>query len=104
MCIRDSSYGIADCGGIELKGGDSVKINSIVEKPSVEEAPSNLAVVGRYVFSAETVSYTHLLRQIVTNAGEEASVVASAVKNGEGNFGYNAGTEPVSYTHLRTNQ
>ncbi len=33
------------------------------------------------------------LRQIVNNAGEEASVVASAVKNGEGNFGYNAGTE-----------
>ena len=33
------------------------------------------------------------LRQIVTNAGEEASVVASAVKNGEGNFGYNSGTE-----------
>ena len=33
------------------------------------------------------------LRQIVANAGEEASVVASAVKNGEGNFGYNAGTE-----------
>lgn len=33
------------------------------------------------------------LRQIVTNAGEEASVVASAVKNGEGNFGYNAATE-----------
>jgi len=33
------------------------------------------------------------LRQIVANAGEEASVVASAVKNGEGNYGYNAGTE-----------
>ena len=33
------------------------------------------------------------LRQIGANAGEEASVVASAVKNGEGNFGYNAGTE-----------
>ncbi|MDC2826043.1 chaperonin GroEL [Rodentibacter pneumotropicus] len=33
------------------------------------------------------------LRQIVTNAGEEASVVASAVKAGEGNFGYNASTE-----------
>ena len=33
------------------------------------------------------------LRQIVTNAGEEAYVVASAVQNGEGNFGYNAGTE-----------
>ncbi|OOF55965.1 chaperonin GroEL [Rodentibacter genomosp. 2] len=33
------------------------------------------------------------LRQIVTNAGEEASVVASSVKAGEGNFGYNASTE-----------
>ncbi|MGQ0286447.1 chaperonin GroEL [Pasteurellaceae bacterium 22721_9_1] len=33
------------------------------------------------------------LRQIVENAGEEGSVVASAVKAGEGNFGYNASTE-----------
>ena len=33
------------------------------------------------------------LRQIVTNAGEEASVVANAVKAGEGNYGYNAGTD-----------
>ncbi|WP_319783438.1 chaperonin GroEL [Oceanisphaera sp. IT1-181] len=31
------------------------------------------------------------LRQIVTNAGEEASVVVSKVKDGSGNFGYNAG-------------
>ncbi|EXI62987.1 molecular chaperone GroEL [Mannheimia granulomatis] len=33
------------------------------------------------------------LRQIVANAGEEASVVARNVKEGSGNFGYNAGTE-----------
>ena len=32
------------------------------------------------------------LRQIVTNAGEEGSVVVDKVKSGEGNFGYNAGT------------
>ncbi len=32
------------------------------------------------------------LRQIVTNAGEEASVVVNAVKNGAGNYGYNAAT------------
>ena len=32
------------------------------------------------------------LRQIVTNAGEEASVVLDKVKAGEGDFGYNAGT------------
>ena len=33
------------------------------------------------------------LRQIVENAGEEASVVARNVKDGEGNYGYNAATE-----------
>ena len=32
------------------------------------------------------------LRQIVTNAGEEASVVINNVKDGEGSFGYNAAT------------
>ncbi len=32
------------------------------------------------------------LRQIVENAGDEASVVADKVRNGEGNFGYNAAT------------
>ena len=33
------------------------------------------------------------LRQIVDNAGEEPSVVANRVREGEGNFGYNAATE-----------
>ncbi|MHC5789985.1 chaperonin GroEL, partial [Pseudomonas idahonensis] len=33
------------------------------------------------------------LRQIVINAGEEASVIANKVKAGEGSFGYNAYTE-----------
>ena len=32
------------------------------------------------------------LRQIVTNAGEEGSVVLNTVRDGEGNYGYNAAT------------
>ena len=32
------------------------------------------------------------LRQIVTNAGDEASVVLDKIRQGEGNFGYNAAT------------
>ena len=63
-----SSYGIADCGGIEIPPGESAKINSIVEKPSVEEAPSNLAVVGRYVFSAATWD---LLERTPIGVGDE---------------------------------
>lgn len=42
-----SAYGCADIAPIA--GQDYVRVNSLVEKPSVEEAPSNLAVIGRYV-------------------------------------------------------
>ncbi|HHF5342944.1 TPA: UTP--glucose-1-phosphate uridylyltransferase GalU [Haemophilus influenzae] len=63
-----SSYGVADCGDIELNGGESAKINSIVEKPSIEDAPSNLAVVGRYVFSA---AIWDLLEKTPIGVGDE---------------------------------
>ena len=46
-----SSYGIADCHGQELSAGAVTQMYSVVEKPSVEEAPSNQSVVGRYVLS-----------------------------------------------------
>ncbi|MGX2947217.1 UTP--glucose-1-phosphate uridylyltransferase GalU [Frederiksenia canicola] len=48
-----SSYGVVDCQGTELQPAGTAKIVNIVEKPAVEDAPSNFAVVGRYVFSAE---------------------------------------------------
>lgn len=48
-----SSYGVVDCAGAELQPAGTAKIVNIVEKPAVEDAPSNFAVVGRYVFSAE---------------------------------------------------
>ena len=63
-----SNYGIADCGGVEIKGGQSTKIHTMVEKPSVDKAPSNLAVVGRYVFSAEIWD---LLERTPVGVGDE---------------------------------
>lgn len=42
-----SAYGCADITSIE--GEDYVRVNSLVEKPAIDEAPSNLAVIGRYV-------------------------------------------------------
>lgn len=46
-----NKYGIADINGVELTPGESTAINAMVEKPDVDVAPSNLAVVGRYVLS-----------------------------------------------------
>ncbi|QCY46966.1 MULTISPECIES: UTP--glucose-1-phosphate uridylyltransferase GalU [Micrococcaceae] len=42
-----SAYGCADV--TEIDGESYVKVNGLVEKPAVEEAPSNLAVIGRYL-------------------------------------------------------
>ncbi len=44
-------YGIVDCDGVSLKQGQSAPMVAMVEKPKREEAPSNQAVVGRYVLS-----------------------------------------------------
>lgn len=62
------SYGVADCNGVEFHGGESAKISRMVEKPRPEEAPSNLAVVGRYVFSA---TIWDLLEKTPVGVGDE---------------------------------
>lgn len=63
-----SGYGVADVNGHKLKEGTSAKITEIVEKPPVDEAPSNLAVVGRYVLSP---TIWDLLEHTPTGAGDE---------------------------------
>jgi UTP--glucose-1-phosphate uridylyltransferase len=63
-----NKYGIADCAGVEILPGDASKIFSMVEKPAVDEAPSNLAVVGRYVLSEKIWD---LLAKTPAGAGDE---------------------------------
>lgn len=46
-----NKYGVVDCGGHELASGGVAKIEDMVEKPDLDKAPSNMAVVGRYVVS-----------------------------------------------------
>jgi UTP--glucose-1-phosphate uridylyltransferase len=45
-----ASYGIVDC---EPAGDGVCRVRGLVEKPQPEEAPSNLAIVGRYVLTPE---------------------------------------------------
>lgn len=48
-----SKYGVVDCNGVEGEPGKSIPMKAIVEKPDRKDAPSNLAVVGRYVFNED---------------------------------------------------
>ena len=46
-----NKFGVVDLDGAAITPGESAKIYGMVEKPDVDDAPSNLAVVGRYVLS-----------------------------------------------------
>jgi len=59
-------YGIAapDC---ELDYGAEFKLCGLIEKPTIEEAPSNLAISARYVFNADIFD---AIRNTPLNKGE----------------------------------
>ena len=50
-----SSYGVVDAEPISHNGGKDrlYRIRNMVEKPKASEAPSNLAIIGRYVLTPE---------------------------------------------------
>ncbi len=60
-----SSYGVVD--GIQVKP-DLMEVSGIVEKPSADKAPSNVAVVGRYIL---TPRIFELLENTQRGAGNE---------------------------------
>jgi len=45
-------YGVID-GCIDSKNENLIKVSKMVEKPNIKEAPSNLAIIGRYVLTPE---------------------------------------------------
>ncbi|WP_319781520.1 UTP--glucose-1-phosphate uridylyltransferase GalU [Oceanisphaera sp. IT1-181] len=63
-----NQYGIVDCLGQDVAVNQSKLMTSIVEKPAIDEAPSNLAVVGRYVLSK---AIWPLLAKTPPGAGDE---------------------------------
>ena len=52
---RISAYGAIDADPVEFDSRTDrlFRVNDLVEKPPAEEAPSNLAIIGRYVLPPE---------------------------------------------------
>lgn len=85
-----SSYGVVDIGGEALAEGASARMNAIVEKPPVDQAPSNLAVVGRYVLSG---AIWDLLEKTPQGAGDEIQLTDT--------IGMLMEQEPVEAFHIQ---
>lgn len=63
-----SQYGIVDISGQVINAGQSAKMVGVIEKPAADKAPSNLAIVGRYILPARIMD---LLENTPAGAGGE---------------------------------
>jgi len=76
---KASAYGILDVGD---ENGRLVSVNGMVEKPPAGEAPSNLAVIGRYILTPDVLD--HLDRK-QSGAGGEIQLtdaIAQEIRSG----------------------
>ena len=65
---KTSAYGILD---IKDSNGPVLSVKGMVEKPKAEDAPSNLAVIGRYILTPKIMDN---LQQIKSGAGGEVQL------------------------------
>ena len=82
---KAASYGMLSVGE---DMGAMVKVNGMVEKPKPEEAPSNLAVIGRYILSPTVLD---TLNTISRGAGGEIQLtdaIAAEIGSENGVYGY----------------
>jgi len=82
---KASSYGILD---VDEDLGSMVSVSGMVEKPSRETAPSNLAVIGRYILTPQVLKN---LNQIKEGAGGEIQLtdaIAKEIQDGRDVYGY----------------
>jgi UTP--glucose-1-phosphate uridylyltransferase len=84
-----SSYGVLDAKKIEGKfDGRAFDVRSLVEKPKLEDAPSNLAIIGRYIL---TPTIFETLERTPLGAGGELQLtdgLRGLLSAGEKIFGY----------------
>jgi UTP--glucose-1-phosphate uridylyltransferase len=78
-----AAYG---CAAVEDAGDGLVRVTGLVEKPPKGEAPSNLAVLGRYVLTGDVFA---AIDEVPPGVGGEIQVTdAIALLMDEGVYGY----------------
>jgi len=82
---KASSYGVLD---ISEENGQLVKVKGMVEKPKANEAPSNLAVIGRYILGPDVLKN---LNKMKSGAGGEIQLtdaIAQQIDKENNVYGY----------------
>ncbi len=82
---KTSAYGVLD---IKEDMGSVVSVKGMVEKPDADKAPSNLAVIGRYILTPDVMGH---LNRIKTGAGGEVQLtdaIAQEITSADNVYGF----------------
>lgn len=80
-----SSYGVLD---VKEDHGKHVSVSGMVEKPKAEDAPSNLAVIGRYILSPKVMNNLGKIKQGAGGEVQLTDAIAAEIEQGRDVFGY----------------
>ncbi len=81
---RVSSYGILD---VKEDRGSLVQAAGMVEKPERDQAPSNLAVIGRYILTPDVLRNLNRMKQGSGGEIQLTDAIAEEIANGRDVFG-----------------
>ncbi|SOH93078.1 UTP--glucose-1-phosphate uridylyltransferase [Monaibacterium marinum] len=79
-----SSYGIL---GVSEENGARVKVDQMVEKPDVADAPSNLAVIGRYILTPRVLQNLNSKQRGAGNEIQLTDAIAAEISGPDGVYG-----------------
>ena len=82
---KASSYGVLD---VEDDMGDLVKDRGMVEKPAPGDAPSNLAVIGRYILTPKVMANISKLKDGAGGEIQLTDAIAEEINQDRGVFGF----------------
>lgn len=82
---KTSSYGVLD---VKEDMGSVVSVNGMVEKPKAEDAPSNLAVIGRYILSPSVLRNLNQLKQGAGGEIQLTDAIAADISSDVPVYGY----------------
>ena len=82
---KASAYGLLD---VAEDQGQIVKVGGMVEKPKPEDAPSNLAVIGRYILTPKILNNLNKKHKGTGGEIQLTDAIAEEINGDEGVFGY----------------
>ena len=82
---KASAYGVLD---VKEDMGSRVSVRGMVEKPSINEAPSNLAVIGRYILTPSVLNNLNKMKQGAGGEIQLTDAIAQEIEAERDVYGY----------------